>query len=48
MLRVCSVPWMAWPRVVKKIEFGIGASSHSLLKWSFSIRFGLNSPLGVS
>jgi hypothetical protein len=41
MLRVCSVPWMAWPCRVKKIECGIGASSHSRLKWSFSMRNGV-------
>jgi hypothetical protein len=34
--------------LAKKIEFGIGASSHSREKWSFSIRNGWNSPDGVS
>jgi len=39
---------MAWPIFVKKIEFGIGASSHSREKWSFSMRNGWWSPEGVS
>ncbi len=30
MFLVSSDPWMAWPFWVKKIENGIGASSHSL------------------
>ena len=47
-IEVWLVPWMAWPCVVKKIELGIGASSHSRLKWSFSMRNGVNCPPGVS
>ena len=37
----CPVPWMAWPISVKKIELGMGASSHSREKWSRSIRNGV-------
>src|SRR6478609_8029550 len=33
-----SVPWIAWPFLVKKIAFGIGASSNSFEKWFSSIR----------
>ena len=43
-----SVPWIAWPILVKKIEFGIGASSNSLEKWSCSIRKVRKLPFGVS
>jgi len=43
-----SVPWIAWPILVKKIECGIGASSNSLEKWSSSIRKVRKLPFGVS
>jgi len=43
-----SVPWIAWPILVKKIECGIGASSNSLEKWSSSMRKVRKLPFGVS
>jgi hypothetical protein len=45
---VSRLPWIAWPFWVKKIENGIGASSHSFEKWSRSMRKALNLPFGVS
>ena len=43
-----SVPWIACPILVKKIECGIGASSNSLEKWSASMRKARKVPFGVS
>ena len=46
--RIALLPWIACPAGVKKIECGIGASSHSFEKWSSSKRKGLNEPAGVA
>ncbi len=47
-MRLSLLPWIAWPFSVKKTEKGIGASSHSLEKWSRSMRKARNLPFGVS